>query len=61
MVQKVAGRSRDRAQFSPSSSKWEPFSNQGRIRQQKERDGLSVSSVVPKIYWASKPHYPYSF
>ena len=58
MVQKVAGRSRDRAQFSPFdnwksfcqfSSKWEPFSNQGRIRQQRERDGLRLSSVVPKI------------
>ena len=26
-----------------------PFSNQGRIRQRKERDGLRLSSAVPKI------------
>ena len=35
------------------SSKWVPFSNQGRIRQRKERDGLSYSSAVPKIQWDS--------
>ena len=34
------------------------FSNQGRIRQRKERDGLRLSSVVPKIQWASYPHPP---
>ena len=55
MVQKVAGRSCDRAKVSPSnnwkklSSEWVPFSNQGRIRRQKERDGLCLSSAVPMI------------
>ena len=29
--------------------KWVPFSNQGRLRQRKERDGLRLSSAVPKI------------
>ena len=27
------------------------FSNQGRIRQGKERDGLRFSSALPKIQW----------
>ena len=57
MVQKVAVRSLVRGWASPCndcktlppSSKWVPFSNQGRIRQQKERDGLRLSSAVPKI------------
>ena len=31
----------------------EPFSNQGRLRQRKERDGLRLSSAVPKIQWVS--------
>ena len=31
------------------SSKWVPFSNQGRIRKLKERDGLPLLSAVPKI------------
>ena len=31
------------------SSKWVPFLNQGRIRQQKERDGLRIFPAVPKI------------
>ena len=31
------------------SSKWVPFLNYGRIRQRMERDGLRLSSAVPKI------------
>ena len=31
------------------SSNWVPISNLGRIRQQKERDGLCLSSAVYKI------------
>ena len=34
------------------------FSNWGRIRQRKERDGLRLSSAVPKIQWDSNPHFP---
>ena len=40
------------------SSKWIPFSNQGRIRQRKERDGLRLSSTVPQIQWVCNPHCP---
>ena len=43
------------------SSKWIPFLNKGRIRQRKERDGLHLSSAVPKIQWDSNPHCPYSY
>ena len=31
------------------SCNWESFSNHGRIRQRKQRDGLRLSSAVPKI------------
>ena len=31
------------------SRKWVPFSIKGRIRQRKKRDGLRLSSAVPKI------------
>ena len=31
------------------SSKWVPFSNQGKVRQQKERNGLCFLFAVPKI------------
>ena len=31
-------------------SKWVPFSNQGRIRKQKERDEPHLSFAMPKIY-----------
>ena len=31
------------------SREWVPFSNQGRLRQLKERDRLRLSSAVPKI------------
>ena len=31
------------------SSKWVSFSNKGKIRQRKERDGLRLSSAMPKI------------
>ena len=44
-----------------SSSKWVPFSNQGRIRHRKERDGLCLSSAVPKIQWDSDLHCPYGY
>ena len=37
------------------------FSNQGRIRQRKERDGFRLSSAVPKIQWGSSPHCPYDY
>ena len=37
------------------SSKWVPFLNAGKIRQGKERDGLCLSSAVPKIQWDSNP------
>ena len=37
------------------SSKWVPYSNKGRIRQRKERNGLHFSSAVPKIQWDSNP------
>ena len=40
------------------SSKWASFSNQGRIRQQKDRDELPLSSAVPKKQWASIPPLP---
>ena len=43
------------------SRKWVPFSNKGRIRQQKERDGLCLSLAVPKIQWDSNPHCPYGY
>ena len=31
------------------------------IRQRKERDGLRLSSAVPKIQWDSNPHCPYGY
>ena len=37
------------------------FSNMGRIRQQKERDGLHLSFAVPKIRWGSVPNCPNSY
>ena len=43
------------------SSKWVPFSNQIGIRQRKERDGLCLSSAVPKIQWYSNPNCPYGY
>ena len=42
-------------------SKWVPFSNQGSMRQPKDRGGLSLSSAVPKIQWVSNPHCPYGY
>ena len=41
------------------SSKWVPFSDQGRIRQRKERDWLHLSSAVPKIQWDINPNCLY--
>ena len=40
------------------SRKWVPFSNWGRIRQRKERDGLCLSSAVPKISKTLTPTAP---
>ena len=68
MVQKVAVSSRlsfvmrrlDNA-LCRTSGKLVPFSNQGMIRQRKERDGLHLSSAVPKIPWESNPHCPYGY
>ena len=37
------------------------FFELGRIRQRKERDGLRLSSAVPKIQWDSNPHCPYGY
>ena len=37
------------------------FFESGRIRQRKERDGLRLSSAVPKIQWDSNPHCPYGY
>ena len=37
---------------------WISFSNQEKIRQRKERNGLLFSNAVPKIQWASNPHCP---
>ena len=45
----------------PSSCKWVPFSNQGRIKQRKERDDLRLSSAVPKIQWDCVPYCPYGY
>ena len=67
MVQKVAVSSEFEAwlchaatgNLCQPSSKWVPFSNKGRIRQRKDRDGLCLSSAVPKIQWDSNPHCPY--
>ena len=38
------------------SNKWVFFSNLGRIRQQKDRDGFRLLSAVPKIQQDSNPH-----
>ena len=43
------------------SYKWIPFSNQGRIRQQKERDGFCLLSDVLKIQWDCNLHCPYGY
>ena len=37
------------------------FQIKGRIRQQKERDGLRLSSAMPKMQWDSNPHCPYGY
>ena len=60
MVQKVAWRSliqgwafNDWKTLCQPSSKLVPFLNQERIRQQKERDGLCLSSAVPKSSYSA--------
>ena len=40
------------------SRKWVTFSNQGKIRQRKGRDGLRLSFAVPMIQWDSNPTAP---
>ena len=42
--------------FCQPSFKWVHFSNCGRLRQRKERDGFHLSSPVPKIQWGSNTH-----
>ena len=37
------------------------FSNQRRIMQRKEQDGLRLLSVLPKIQWDSNLHCPYGY
>ena len=44
--------------FCQPSSKWVTFANQGKIRQQKERDGLRLSFAVPMIQRNSNPTAP---
>ena len=68
MMQKVAVRCEFEAELRYAmtgklckpSSKWVP-SNVGRLRQRKERDGLRLSSAVPKIQWESNHHCPYGY
>ena len=71
MVQRVAGRSLVQGWASPFD-KWKTlpvkpavngylFSNEGTIRQRKERDGLRISSAVPTIHCDSNPHCPYGY
>ena len=40
------------------SSECVPFSNQGRVRQRRERDGLRFSSAIPKMQWDSNTPLP---
>ena len=35
------------------------FSNQGKTRQRKEREGLRLSSTVSKIQWDYNRYFPY--
>ena len=37
------------------SSKQVPFSNWGKVKQQKEKDGLHLSFAMPKMQWDSNP------
>ena len=43
------------------SSKLVPFSNQGRIRQRKEKDGPRLSFAVSKMQWGSYPPLPHGY
>ena len=66
MVQKVAETSLEQTRASLAnwktlcqpSSKWVPFSNQRKLKQQKERGGLRLPSAVAKIQWTSSPIAP---
>ena len=40
------------------NSKWVPFSNKGRIRQRKARDGLRLSSAMPRYSGTLTPTAP---
>ena len=44
--------------FCQPINKWVPVLNQGKIRQQKEKDGLCLVYAVRKIQWASNTHCP---
>ena len=70
MVQKVAVNLLVRDWASPCddwktlcqpSSEWVSFSNYGRLRQRKQRNGLRLSLAVPKIQWNANPHCPHGF
>ena len=66
MVQKVAEfeaglRHATTGKLCQPSSKWVLISNEGRIRQRKVRDGLRLSSAVPKIQWDYNPNCPYGY
>ena len=41
-------------------SKRVPFSNQGKVRQRRGRNGLRLLYVVHKIWWSFNPNGPYS-
>ena len=53
MVQKVAVSREFEARL-----RYAATANKGRIRQRKEKDGLRLSSAVPKIQWDSTPTAP---
>ena len=70
MVQKVAVSREFEAQLRHAATgklslstqqKMGTFLNEGRIRQRKEREGLRLSSAMPKIQWDSNPHCPYGY
>ena len=60
MMQKVAQRSRDRAGFRHSTTEklCQPSNIWGRIRQQKERNGLHLPSAVPRYSGPLTPTAP---
>ena len=70
MVHKVAGGNEFKLGFAirpqenslcQPSSKWVLVSNQERIRQRKERDGLNLSFALPKIQSVNVLYCPYGY